>query len=60
MPPVATPRQPSVPSSAALKIWCEKLAYLEEQEAISADAAQKFSLRKQIEEVTTKIQQLGG
>jgi hypothetical protein len=58
--PVATPRQPSVPGSAALKIWREKLAYLEEQEAIAADAAQKFALRKQIEEATTKIQQLGG
>ena len=58
--PVATPRQPSVPGSAALKIWREKLAYLEEQEAIMADPYQKFALRKQIEEATTKIQQLGG
>jgi hypothetical protein len=58
--PVATGRPTGSPGGAALKIWREKLAYLEEQEAITADAAQKFAIRKQIEEANTKIKQLGG
>lgn len=45
---------------SALAIWQEKLAYLREQEAILADPAQKFSLKKQIEEVESKILDLGG
>lgn len=34
---------------SALKIWQEKLSYLQSKEAIAADHAQKFELRKQIE-----------
>jgi hypothetical protein len=45
---------------AAVKLWQEKLDYLQQQEAISADAAQKFALRKQIEDAREKIRELGG
>ena len=44
----------------ALLVWSEKLAYLLEQEAIAVDAAQKFALRKQIEEARARILELGG
>jgi len=47
-------------SSKALDLWRQKLAYFEEQEAIVSDPAQKFALRKQIEEVAAKIKQFGG
>lgn len=43
----------------ALKIWIEKLEYLQEQEAVSSDPAQKFALRKLIEEARAKIRELG-
>ena len=46
--------------SGALVIWREKLDYLQQQEAITADAAQKFALKKQIEEAQQKIRELGG
>jgi tetratricopeptide (TPR) repeat protein len=48
------------PKSRALALWEEKLAFLEEQEAIAADAAQKFALRKQIEEAREKVREFGG
>jgi hypothetical protein len=48
------------PVSPALKIWQEKLAYLQNQEAITADPAQKFALSKQIEECQQKIKELAG
>jgi hypothetical protein len=38
----------------------EKLAFLQEEEAKAADPAQKFQLRKQIEEAQAKILNLGG
>ena len=58
---VRPPRRPHAANSlAALSVWSEKLAFLEEQEAIVADAAQKFALRKQIEEARAKILELGG
>lgn len=67
---LAKKTDPSSPSSArsahrhrassALRMWLEKLAYFEQQEAISADPAQKFALKKQIEEAQTKIRELGG
>ena len=44
----------------ALETWLEKLDYLLDQESIVSDAAQKFTLRKQIEEAETKIRELGG
>ncbi len=44
----------------ALIIWIEKLDYLQQQEAMSYDPAQKFTLRKQIEEARAKIRELGG
>ena len=38
-----------------MDIWREKLDYLLEQEAMTADPATKFALRKQIEEARNKI-----
>jgi hypothetical protein len=53
--------KPSVEEiGGALAIWREKLHFLQEQEAVIADPQQRFTLRKQIEEVKAKIQQLGG
>ncbi|HVT19011.1 MAG TPA: toll/interleukin-1 receptor domain-containing protein [Thermoanaerobaculia bacterium] len=42
----------------ALRLWREKLEYLEEHEAIAADPAQKFALCKQIEEARRRIREL--
>jgi hypothetical protein len=44
--------------SEALQIWREKLAYLQKQEAVMADAAQKFALQHQINEAKAKIAEL--
>lgn len=44
--------------SEALKIWREKLEYLQLQRVIAADAGQQFMLDKQIEEAKTKIAEL--
>jgi hypothetical protein len=52
----AAPRRPS--KSAALELWNEKLEYLQQQEAVVADPATKFALKKQIEEAREKIGQL--
>jgi len=46
--------------SGPLATWKEKLEYLQEQEAITADPAQKFALKKQIQEAHQKIRDLGG
>src|SRR5439155_5062447 len=46
--------------SEALRIWREKLVYLQEQEAIASDAAQKFTIKEQIEEAEVRIKQLSG
>jgi hypothetical protein len=54
----AVPRRPT--TSAALQLWREKLDYLQIQEATIADPAQKFALKKQIEEAREKIRELGG
>jgi tetratricopeptide (TPR) repeat protein len=43
------------PQSRALALWKEKLDFLEEQEALAVDPAQKFSLKKQIEEARAKV-----
>jgi len=48
------------PQSRALNLWKEKLAFLEEQEALAVDGAQKFSLKKQIEEARAKVREHGG
>jgi hypothetical protein len=41
--------------SPSLDTWRKKLDYLQQQEAIMADAAQKFSVAQQIEEAKAKI-----
>lgn len=50
---------PGVASSAAA-VWREKLDFLREHEAITADPVQMFALKKQIEEAEQKIRELGG
>jgi hypothetical protein len=47
-------------AAGALAIWQEKLAFLQEQEAVVTDASQKFALRKQVEEARAKIREHGG
>ena len=54
----AAPRRPT--TSAALELWREKLSYLQQQEAIVADPATRFALKKQIEEIHDKMIELGG
>lgn len=46
--------------SGAAATWKEKLEYFQQQQAITADPAQKFGLKKQIEEAKRKIRELGG
>ncbi|HVT19012.1 MAG TPA: tetratricopeptide repeat protein [Thermoanaerobaculia bacterium] len=46
------------PEGDALSVWQEKLGFLRVQEAITADAEQKFALHKQIEEAQNKIREL--
>lgn len=61
-PPTAAPRQAPVTTqseSGPLATWKEKLEYLQQQEAVTADPAQKFALKKQIEEAQRKIGELG-
>jgi hypothetical protein len=50
----ARPRRPS----PALALWQQKLDYLQQQEAISANPAQRFELKYQIEEAKAKIREL--
>ncbi len=45
-------------TSSALPIWQEKLDYLRVQQAICSDPAQKFTLRKLIEEAEAKLRDL--
>ena len=49
----------AVRGGGGLNAWREKLDYLQQQQAITADPAQKFALKKQIEEAQAKIQELG-
>ncbi len=44
----------------AIELWKEKLAYFQQQEVIASDPAQKFQLKKQIQECQQKITELGG
>ena len=66
LPTVAPTAQPTPPptvstqTSGAVAIWQEKLAFLQEQEAITADPGQKFALKKQIQEAQQKIRELSG
>ncbi len=43
-----------------MSVWIEKLDFLLEQQPTVTDPAQKFALRKQIEEAEQKIRELGG
>ena len=43
---------------SALEIWRQKLRYLQEQEAIASEPAQKFQLKIQIQEAKQKIAEL--
>jgi len=45
-------------NKVGIELWQEKLSFLQEQEAITADPAQKFALKKQIEEAKAKIKEL--
>jgi hypothetical protein len=47
-------------ASGALAVWQQKLYFFLEEEAKAADPAQKFSLRKSIEEAKAKIREHGG
>ncbi len=63
VPTEITPRPSTTPDDvegAALKLWKEKLTFLEREEAIAAGAAQKFELQQQIKEAKAKIQELSG
>lgn len=46
--------------SGALSVWREKLNFLQIEEAKASNPAQKFEIRKQIEEAKERIQDLGG
>ncbi len=48
------------PQSRALALWKEKLAFLEEEEALAVDPNQKFALKKQIEEAREKVREHRG
>lgn len=58
----ARPRSPALvaPEDGPLGWWREKLAYLQKHEVIAVDPAQKFTLKKQIEEAKQKIRELEG
>ncbi len=58
--PAPFPGEPPHSAGKAVAIWREKLEFLQEQEAILADPAQRFTLRHQIEEARAKIAELGG
>ena len=59
--PILTDSMPTAcPSSWELPIWNEKLDYLQQQEAITADAVQKSALQKQIEETKRRFDELRG
>ena len=47
-------------NEAAIQIWREKLAAFQREEAITADPARRFELKKLIEECQQKIQELEG
>jgi hypothetical protein len=51
---------PDKASSPALKMWQKRLAFLQEEEAKTSDAGQKFSIQQGIEEAKAKIREFGG
>jgi hypothetical protein len=44
--------------SGPLATWKERLEFLQQQEAMTSDAAQKFTLKKQIQEAEARIREL--
>lgn len=52
------PHLPGATPSPAATIWREKLEFLRVQEAICSDPAQRFTLKKQIEEAEAKLRDL--
>ena len=65
-PGAAAPRQGPPPArqadaahAGAVAVWREKLDFLLQQEAITADPTQKFQLKKAIEECRAKLRELG-
>ncbi|MBP85780.1 MAG: hypothetical protein CMJ64_03540 [Planctomycetaceae bacterium] len=58
--PRATKDQQAEDGQSSLEVLREKLEHFRVEAAITADPAQKFSLKKQIEEVEQAIKELGG
>jgi hypothetical protein len=58
-PEAPLPIRKPAPLDSPLHLWQEKLDYLLEEEALTADAAQKFQLQHMIEEAKRKIRELG-
>ena len=57
--PVATGTTPlAVQTTEALRLWKEKLDYLQTQKAMAADAAQRFALEKEIQDASATIARL--
>lgn len=48
------------PNPKALGLWQKRLAFLQSEEVVTADAVQKFSILQRIEEAQAKIQEFGG
>ncbi len=48
------------PEPQPIHAWKRRLAFLQEQEAVVADPAQKFALREQIGEAQAKLRELSG
>ena len=60
--PAMQPQASATPTveSGALGIWRKKLDFLQQAEATTAGAAQRFELQQQIDEAKAKIRELGG
>ena len=50
----------TVKQNAVLRLWEEKLEFLQEQEVLSTDPNQKFAIKKSIEHAEQKIREYGG
>ena len=59
-PPVVAPSVVRVGTSGARRIWEEKLAYYEQELAITSDFDAKFALNKKLEDVRRQLERLGG
>jgi hypothetical protein len=55
-----THSQASNAQTSLVTLWQKKLDFLQKQEAIASDPAQKFTLAEQIEEAKAKIKEHGG